>query len=276
MDGCYQEKCDIWSIGVIVYMLLSGSPPFNGAHDHEILVRIKRGVFHFTGPRWEGISEDAKGFIRYLLQRDPDTRPSAAEALSHPWVRPMAVSDGQTHEIDLSVLQTMRAFALGNILCRAALGIVARNTTSQEVEELEAAFRRLDRHNEGTIPLQDLVHLLTTHLHVDNDEAIHIFDKIDLTGSRSVHYSDFIASTLQAKFVQDESLIREAFQRLDVNHQGAITLENLQAVLGDSYNGTRVEDIVALCDLDGDGRISFDEVFLKSRLSGVRCSFVKP
>lgn len=43
MDGCYQEKCDIWSIGVIVYMLLSGSPPFNGSYDHEILVKIKRG-----------------------------------------------------------------------------------------------------------------------------------------------------------------------------------------------------------------------------------------
>lgn len=43
MDGCYEEKCDIWSIGVIVYMLLSGSPPFNGSYDHEILVKIKRG-----------------------------------------------------------------------------------------------------------------------------------------------------------------------------------------------------------------------------------------
>lgn len=46
MDGCYQEKCDIWSIGVIVYMLLSGSPPFNGSYDHEILVKIKRGNCH--------------------------------------------------------------------------------------------------------------------------------------------------------------------------------------------------------------------------------------
>lgn len=45
MDGCYQEKCDIWSIGVIVYMLLSGSPPFNGSYDHEILIKIKRGEF---------------------------------------------------------------------------------------------------------------------------------------------------------------------------------------------------------------------------------------
>jgi len=63
MDGCYREKCDIWSIGVIVYMLLSGSPPFNGSHDHEILVKIKRGKFTFEGPRWEGISDLAKNFI---------------------------------------------------------------------------------------------------------------------------------------------------------------------------------------------------------------------
>jgi calcium-dependent protein kinase len=48
MDGCYKETCDIWSIGVIVYMLLSGSPPFNGTQDHEILLKIKRGFFSYT------------------------------------------------------------------------------------------------------------------------------------------------------------------------------------------------------------------------------------
>lgn len=258
MDGCYKETCDIWSIGVIVYMLLSGSPPFNGAHDHEILIKIKRGFYSMSGPQWEGISEQAKCFIRFLLQKDPDKRPSAEEALKHPWLQQQ---DTVEHDIDLSVVKSMRDFALANILRRAALGVVALGMTSQEVADLELAFRKLDKNNKGTIQLQDLVKVLCEKLNVERSEAHYIFEKIDQTGKQEVHYTEFIAATLQAKFIKDDTLIREAFQRFDVEGKKRITLENLRSIIGDSFNGTKVEHILDLCDTNRDGCLDYNEFY---------------
>ena len=82
----YNEKCDIWSCGVITYIVLSGIPPFNGASDQEIMKRVKTGKFAFSDPCWKNISDQAKDFITQLLTMDINKRPSAADALKHPWI----------------------------------------------------------------------------------------------------------------------------------------------------------------------------------------------
>jgi calcium-dependent protein kinase len=82
----YNEKCDIWSCGVITYIVLSGIPPFNGASDQEIMKRVKTGKFAFSDPCWKNISDQAKDFITQLLTMDMNKRPSAADCLKHPWI----------------------------------------------------------------------------------------------------------------------------------------------------------------------------------------------
>jgi len=77
----YNEKCDIWSCGVITYIILSGIPPFNGASDQEIMKKVKIGKFSFSDPIWASISDAGKEFITALLTKDKDKRPSAEAAL---------------------------------------------------------------------------------------------------------------------------------------------------------------------------------------------------
>ena len=87
----YNEKCDIWSCGVILYIILSGVPPFNGANDQEIMKNVKIGKFSFSDPCWSNVSDKAKDLIKKLLTYDIDQRPSAEEALKHPWITEMSV-----------------------------------------------------------------------------------------------------------------------------------------------------------------------------------------
>jgi len=86
LHGQYNEKCDIWSVGVILYMLLSGNPPFNGASDMHILEAVKKGEFSMEGGVWDDISESAKDLVFNMLTLDAKNRISATDALAHRWI----------------------------------------------------------------------------------------------------------------------------------------------------------------------------------------------
>jgi len=79
----YNEKCDVWSIGVILFILISGKPPFGGENDQEILNKVKAGIFSMTGNEWTLISQEAKDLVKQMLMFDPAQRISAQEALNH-------------------------------------------------------------------------------------------------------------------------------------------------------------------------------------------------
>lgn len=85
MDGVYNEKCDIWSVGVILYILLTGVPPFNGDSDQQIFEAVKNQQYTFDIPEMEGVSEGVKELIRSILVPS-DKRLTAEEILNHPWV----------------------------------------------------------------------------------------------------------------------------------------------------------------------------------------------
>lgn len=256
MDGCYTQFCDIWSIGVIVYMLLSGSPPFNGNADHEILVKIKKGTFSMEGHRWNGISLLAKQFVSHLLRKNPKERPSAEAALKYAWLNQHHSIDV---DIDINVLKSMQKFAAGSAMKRAALALISLSMDTKEVEDLEKLFKKIDSDGNGTIKLEELAAVLKEKLNISDEEALRIFKRMDQTGDSEIHYSEFLASTLQARVVLDESWIRQAFQRFDVDNTGYISLSNLKEIFGERYDDIRIKEILDSCDLNHSGDIDYDE-----------------
>jgi len=84
LEGKYDESCDIWSAGVILYILLSGIPPFFGNNDPEILESVKKGDYTFNIPEFEGVSDCAKDLISKMIC-PPDRRLKVNEVLKHPW-----------------------------------------------------------------------------------------------------------------------------------------------------------------------------------------------
>lgn len=110
LDKKYTKACDLWSIGIVLYILLCGFPPFYGENDNEIFRAIQKGDFKFPSPEWDGISEEAKDLISKLLKKDPSKRISASAALVHEWfdkvrlrdiyIQTYAIQQGQNNMIE--------------------------------------------------------------------------------------------------------------------------------------------------------------------------------
>jgi len=121
----YGTKADMWSLGVITYILLGGYPPFIEQNQRELFKKIKRGQYEFHPEYWGGISPEAKNLISKLLNVDPRTRINATEALNTSWI---LGGDSQLAGIDLNHnLQQFRKFNAKRKLRQAVLTLMATN-----------------------------------------------------------------------------------------------------------------------------------------------------
>jgi Ca2+-binding EF-hand superfamily protein len=198
-----------------------------------------------------------------MLTRDPKKRPTALEAMDHPWLKAMigkVSQDSSTaSEIEIDVLQNLRIFSRQNAMRRAALGLIAMSMCSSEVAQVEEEFRKLDKNKIGTITLSELTEVLKRKLHMSDAEAKLIFNRLDQTGDREIHYTEFVAAALQAKLLLNEKYIKEAFQKFDVDNTGLISEDDLRRVIGDEYKGEDVSQILRQVDYKGNGYIDYDE-----------------
>lgn len=106
----YDEKCDLWSCGVILYILLCGYPPFNGSNEKNIMENVLIGKFSFNGGVWDEISHSAKNFITQLLEYDPSKRPSAKEALNNKWIEYYSEKEEIKKPLAIEALSNLKTF----------------------------------------------------------------------------------------------------------------------------------------------------------------------
>lgn len=204
----YTEKCDIWSCGVILYVLLSGSKPFIGTNCFETMEKIKRGSFTMTGKRWNEVSDQAKDFLKKMMAFIPSHRFSAVEALNHPWI----VSHTQ-QKIDLTaekiLLNDLTAFTAEHKLQQAALTyIVSQLVSNKEKEELQNIFMKLDKDGNGRLSEEELIEgykEIFGENYPAEEEVKRILAKIDIDNNGYIELSEFIMATID----KDKALSRE-------------------------------------------------------------------
>jgi len=257
----YGKECDLWSVGVIMYILLCGFPPFCGESDEEIFAAIEEGRVRFPSPEWDDVSQEAKYLIANLLDQDPVSRLSADQAMNHCWYK--VVEKG---EYVLSVGEQMRNFAGMNKLKKVALNVIAHHLNEHEIAHLRDAFTQLDANGDGRITVDELRQAMNEHSSPAADSDLQqLLASIDIAGSNNLDYREFIAATMDYNiFIREENLQR-AFEFFDTKKRGSISLADLVDVFGSMV---QAREILGSVDLDGDGKISYEEFKAMMRREG--------
>jgi len=264
-DG-YDEKCDVWSCGVICYILLCGYPPFYGDKDEEILRRVKSGVFEFPSPDWDATSRPCKAFITQMLELDPKKRPSAQALLDHEWLKTAVVDKGEVKIAGLG--GRLRNFRSVGRLKKVALTLIAQQLNDADIEELSNTFKALDVNKDGTLTPQEVRDGMTK-FKIDIPEDLEaVMRAVDSDGSGVIDYSEFIAATLTTKQYAREEVMWSAFRTFDLDGDGCITKAELASVLKENADSALIVEMIREVDTDGDGSIQFEEFVQMMRSGG--------
>jgi calcium-dependent protein kinase len=257
-------QADMWSLGVIVYMLLGGCAPYDGADDEEILqnVALARKPNYETGP-WRRVSEAAKDFVQGLLTVDPEKRLTAEAALQHPWVlateKAMAMNRA---EFDDDMYRNLAKFAGFSTLKRIAMEVVAFSLSHEEIKRLTDVFESMDSDHNGYVTFGGLKRELNKNFKISDDDLKKIFDALDEEHNGKIHVNEFVAATMQYKYHLDEKHLKQAFAMMDQGNTGYITVSDLKTLLGKHVDDRRATEMIRAAELEDHGlnhRLSFKE-----------------
>jgi calcium-dependent protein kinase len=255
LQGIYTSQADMWSCGVITYMLLSSHRPFYNKKRKVMIDRIMRCDYTFDKDYWHPVSAEAKDFISRLLVLDPKVRSTSVQAQQHIWMsKEFKLSDrAPTAVMSDLVADNLLLYKHNASLKKIALNVIAHQSTTEEVLELRKAFDQFDTRNNGVISFDEFKGAIQDKCSLSEEAAKELFDSIDVNHNGVIMYTEFIAATLEAQGHLEEDRIAEAFDRLDADQSGFISKENMLEFLGADATMEDVEAMLRVVDRDNDG-----------------------
>ncbi|KAL2902031.1 Calcium-dependent protein kinase 13 [Bienertia sinuspersici] len=282
----YGPEIDIWSAGVILYILLCGVPPFWAESEQGVAQAILRGAIDFKRDPWPNISEGAKSLVRQMLEADPKKRLTAKQVLEisgafqqptimietswqpehpcfteHSWLQ----NAKKAPNVPLGdvVKSRLKQFAMMNRFKRKALRVIAEFLSAEEVEDIKEMFKKIDTDEDGIVSVEELKAGLLKHgSQLGESEVQMLIEAVDTFGKGTLDYGEFLAVSLHLQKMANDEHLHKAFSYFDKDGNGYIEPEELQnALMEDGVDDSTnvANDIFQEVDTDKDGKISFDE-----------------
>lgn len=224
LDEDYDEKTDIWSLGIIVYQLLVQKLPFASKKKKEILESIYKGDLDFDNPTFLNLSHNAQDFVKKLLKRDKNERMSAMDALTHPYLHQSSQEVALTNEI----VQKMRRFKMKTNIVRAVLNYMNFKLDFKE-HNIITLFKKMDVNFDGNISKEEMLDSFK-QIGVDAEyEVDSIMENLDMDGSGSLDFSELKVVLID----WNKELKKKVLGKVFVAEGDSISFENFKHELSE-------------------------------------------
>ena len=233
LKGNYDEKCDIWSIGAMTYLMLCGDPPFTGDSNNEIFKKIVKGELKFNLYKWKNISEDAKDFVKLCLNKNAAQRPSATEAISHRWFKYVTSKIHDLKNIPLKILENIKNFDVDDKFKQMILKYMINNINREEVmSSYKNAYYAMDINHNGWIEVSEFKKIFKlSKINISEEKINHIYNIIDQTKKGGIDYTEFLMAGINKNELITKNNLENAFNYFDANKSEFIEVEDLEETL---------------------------------------------
>ena len=267
----YNEKCDIWSCGVIMYILLSARPPFGGQDDNDIMERVATGVYDLESPPFDQLSQSALDLIKKLLNMDVKQRISAEQALNHPWFKENKsqelynkINDNDTMRI---LIENLKKYKRTSVIQETALAYLVHHFPQiKDVTNSCKLFNQMDKSGDGKITKAELLKGLSERyksktLEKDVDE---IYKNLDMDNNGYIGYEEFVRAAVSKEYFVRDNVLRFAFRYFDKDDSGEITFDEIEQLFTQSITDKKnvhdtLKAIIQEVDRNNDDKITFEE-----------------
>ena len=233
----YNEKCDVWSCGVILYILLSGKPPFGGDDDNEVMANISMGECDLECKPFNRMSKTAIDLIKKLLTKDKKKRISANEALNHPWFKEKKAKELfnqiEDQNIIIKLLKNLKSYKRESILQETALAYLVHNFPQmKDVVNACKLFNQIDINGDGKITEQELYKGLSQKIKSNSlkNDVKEIYQKLDMDNDGYIEYEEFVRAAVSKEKFMGDNVLKFAFRFFDKDNSGKITFDEIERI----------------------------------------------
>ena len=267
----YNEKCDVWSCGVILYILLSGKPPFGGDDDNEVMANISMGECDMECKPFNRMSKNVIDLIKKLLTKDKKKRISAQEALNHPWFKEKKAKELfnqiEDHNIIIKLLKNLKSYRRESIIQETALAYLVHNFPQmKDVVNACKLFNQIDINGDGKITEKELYEGLHNIIKGESlkKDVSDIYKNLDMDNNGFIEYEEFVRAAVSKEKFTNDNILKYAFRYFDKDNNGEITINEIEEVFENciddkkKFHGT-LKQIIEEVDSNNDGVISYEE-----------------
>jgi len=266
---CYNLKCDLWSCGVILYILLSGRAPFSHKNDTIILEKIKLGKYNMDIKEFKEISDECKDLITKLLEKNPKKRLSASEALNHEWFKKLKIKS-EIIENDIEKIkesfENIKKYNPKLKLQQVVLAFLVHNIPQlKSMKDIYKVFLTYDENSDGKITKKEMTNIFEKKLELKDykKEIDEIFKKLDSDNNGFIEYEEFVRASINKEILVTDEILKFAFSFFDKDNSGQITVSELKDIFCYNQDKQISEDVMKKImediDTDGNHEISFEE-----------------
>ena len=263
LKGDYDEKCDIWSIGALTYLLLSGEPPFKGDCNNAIFQKILKTEVKFDMKKWKHLSKEAMQFVKSCLDKNPDNRPNAIKALAHEWFSVLFTQVHSSILINKDIMMNIKRYTPCCNLKKYVLKYFINLMGHHEIKQFKHVFYAVDFKHDGTIDKDELIKAFElSGINITNEEIKCILSaSIEHLNKQSLDYTEFIMVCLSLKDVITQEKVKTAFNYFDINNSGYIEASDVyKALLRFGKRIINEEDVHKMIkEVSKSSKISFEE-----------------